>query len=464
MKYNKKADSIAWIIIAVFILSFTIIWISSILDFWREISFKYKNESDLYILKSNSENILKKLDLSELTQSEIFYIHRDNIDWEYKVLTWSTNSHYRYINKDWNVVDPETYPWKVFVRYFQKNIDILRHDIRPNEINNLVFHFDANNIDWLNNSTISNWWSINIWKNLADNWVPDAVDKSTLPEPTSYLSSIPTLNSSWLNNLPMVEFNWIDQMLWMDLHEDINNDGDIYANRVYTEKSFAIVFKTWFDITNRQVIYEQWWAWSWYNFMIENWEIWAWIHNISDSSYANTDFSSTDSNYYFYWDWWHQYKWVKLGDIIPNTIYFVMIVQDSKYLNRTQRPIIEDIKDRLFIHENNRLKIYLNWELVDEVNYVSPMPEHSYWWLWNVYRWNISSATNSLIDDVNSSDTAYFEWWIWELISRNHALNDNEVNWVKNYFYQKWLWWKSTIRYDVVNTFIEEYNKFNNNN
>lgn len=297
-------------------------------------------------------------------------------------------------------------------------------------------------------------------KNLANNWVPDAVDKSTLPDSSRYSSNLPTLNETWLNNKSMVEFNWVDQMLAMDRHELLNNDKDIYAQKVFTEKSFAIVFKTWFNIEDTQIIYEQWWAATWYNFMIEDWDVWAWIHNISNSSYANTRFSSSDPTYYFTWDSWHQYKSVNLWEVLPNTIYFVMVVQDSTNIDRTSRPIIEDIKDKRFIDSQNRLKIYLNGFLVDETDHVDPQPEHSYAALWNIFRWNVSTLQQRAIDDVHNNDTAYFEWGIWELISRNHALTDNEVRWVQNYFSEKWLWWTSSIRYDVVNTYINEYKQY----
>lgn len=490
MKKNKKADSIAWIIIAVFILSFAMLWIVNVLDYNKDMTYNYEKETDLYVLKSNSDNILKRLDISELWQDEIFYIRKDNVNNEFLILTWSTNEHYKYVDKNWNnifewlnivdytdvnwnIIIPEKYIWKTFIREFQKKIDILRHDIKPPEIRNLVFHFDANNIDWNYNQWINNWDTVSVWRNIANNWVPDAVHsnnitlKSPLNKP-SYWHNLPTINEIWINNLPMVEFNWIDQMFAMDWHELINNDWDNFANKVFMEKSFAIVFKTWFDITSTQIIYEQWWVWVWYNFMIENWDVRAWIHNISNDP-CNTLWcwwSSSQSNKnYFYWDNWHKYKSVNLWEVLPNTVYFVMVVQDSTHINRTSRPIIEDIKDRRFIHENNRLKIFLNWVLVDETDHVSPQPEHAYWWIWNVFMWNVSTYdwqrwVDPVINDVTWWDRAFFEWWIWELISRNHALSDNEVRWVQNYFEQKWLWWRQTVRYDIVNTNIEEFRNY----
>ena len=46
MKNNKKADTIAWIIIAVFILSFALLWIVNVLDYNHSISDNYEKETD----------------------------------------------------------------------------------------------------------------------------------------------------------------------------------------------------------------------------------------------------------------------------------------------------------------------------------------------------------------------------------------------------------------------------------
>lgn len=475
MKNNKRADTIAWIIIAVFILSFAMLGIVNVLDYNQSVSDNYEKETDLYILKSNSDNILKRLNIDGIQENEKFYVFKDKTTNEYKVMTWSTNEKYKYVDKDGNNVDPTNAVWKTFTREFTKKIDILRYDIKPPEISNRIFHFDATNINWLNNSNswIVDEQTISVWKDIAtSNWEQNAVDKDILPDTTKYTSQLPTYNEKWLNWMPMVEFNWVDQQLAMNLHQDINNDWDCNAQKYFKEKSFAIVFKTWDDIENAQMIYEQWWAATWYNFMIEDWDVWAWVHNISNKTgYSCTTFNNpSDTNYYFEWDSWHKYKSVRLWEVRPNTIYFVMVVQDSTHIVRTHANEIDDIKQNLTTHDKyidsqNRLKIYLNGNLVNETDHVDPQPEHSYWALWNIYRWNVSTAeylkwNDPVIDDVNTSEKAYFKWWIWELISWNHALTENEIRWIQNYFSQKWLWGKRSIRYDIVETDIKEFKQY----
>ena len=120
MKYSKKADNLVWIMIAVFILSFIIIWISNILNFNREVIYEYADETDTFILTTNAENILKKIDTSEINEWDVFYIFKDEN--EYKTSTWEI---YKYIDRTWNNINPESFEWNIFTREITKWGNIL---------------------------------------------------------------------------------------------------------------------------------------------------------------------------------------------------------------------------------------------------------------------------------------------------------------------------------------------------
>jgi hypothetical protein len=89
------------------------------------------------------------------------------------------------------------------------------------------------------------------------------------------------------------------------------------------------------------------------------------MYNQADSTYANTDFSPTDSTYYFEWDSGHKFKSVLLDSALPETVYYITIVQDSTH------NINGVLKDDM-----NKLQIFLNGALVSEINHVDPQPEH----------------------------------------------------------------------------------------
>jgi hypothetical protein len=102
----------------------------------------------------------------------------------------------------------------------------------------------------------------------------------------------------------------------------------------------------------------------------------------------------------------------------------------------------------------NKLQIFLNGSLVSETDHVDPQPEHHKIWIWavneyTVYPWN--NATE------NCSECSYFKWWIWEFMSWNYALSKAEVRWIHNYLLERWLGWKQSVEYSVINTDIDKY-------
>lgn len=410
MKKNKNWDTLAWIIIWIFILSFSLLWIMNILNFNRDTYESYDESINNYILKANSKNILSKLDLSKLNNNENFYIYRDDISKEFKILTWSVNKSYAYIDYLWNKVDPSKNLWKTYKSIFTKKSDILKHIIKPSEIKNIAFQFDANNIDWMNNSTLNDGDEITKWKDISGNnndW-------------HNWTWNSPKYIVNWINSFPYVKFDWDNDMLKIDNNPLINEwDWEI----TYPEKSFAIVLKTWFDVQSPQTVYEEWWDNRWYSFVIHNRNIFAWIWNNQER------------------DSWNQYKSVNLWEALPDSVYFIMIVQDSTHWN----------------DNDNKLKIYLNWKLANEQNHVDIQTEHSdYIGIWAINNKTVRASDNKAI----SWWWDFFKkWWIWELISWDHALSDTEIKWIQNYFKEKWLGWKSNIIYNIVNSDIKKYNQ-----
>lgn len=414
MQKNIKWDTIVWIIIAVFIISIILLWILSIINFDTDMSNNYNIEIDKFWLKSNAENIVKKLDISNISDNENFYIYKDIENKEYKIMTWSINQDYKYINFLWNKVDKDYNLWKNYTREYKKVFDILRHILEPEKIDDLVFHFDANNIDWTNNSTISDWQIISEWKDLSENNII-AYQNSSWKYPKYKEDSI-----SWL---PVINFEWND-FFYIDDNPLINTDntGWSWASWIkYPERSLAIVLRTWWDVTTNQMIYEEWWVDRWYSFMVHEWDIYAWVWNENE------------------WVNWHRYKSVNLWEAIPNQVYFIMVVQTSKSTN------------------DNTLEIFLNWELASKQKHVEPQVEHpNDIWIWAVVVNTVYPFEPFLNKVLNEWD--YFTWWIWELISWNHSLTKNEVRWVQNYFNEKWLWWKQNIEYDIIESEIKKYN------
>ena len=443
MKNYKNADSLVWIIIWVFILSVALMWIINVLWFSQNTLTIYNSSIIKYIIESNVENITKKIDNSDIVNGETFYLYKDTVNKEFKYLTWIVNEDYKYMNKFWEKIDPTLNLWKTYSTELSKKIDILRHVIYPPEIDHLVFHFDGQNVDWSNNSTLADWAWISLWKDLSWNNINAYQNTS---------SRKPILSKYAINWLWWVRFQWTSNTDWNILLIDKNallNNDEVCSNQfTFPEKSYAIVLKTWFDISRDQFIYEQWWQATWYSFSIHSWVLRAWILNKAyTSGYSCFDDSSQER------DSWHKFKSVQLTNVTPDTTYFISIVQDSTH---ETSPWVED-------DVNNRLKIYLNWELVSETNHVDPQPEHWKAWLWGVNERSVRPWNTDTVKDWDGQgwcddQCVFFDWFIWEFVSWNHALTNNEIRWVQNYFKEKWLGAKSNIKYNRVESIIKKQN------
>jgi len=446
MKSFKNADSLVWIIIWIFILAIALLGIINVLWFSQNTLSIYKDSINKYIVEANIENITKKLSNDIIDNNNIFFLYKDKVNKEYKYLTWTTNEEYKYIDKLWNKVDPTQNIWKTYKVELTKKIDILKHVIYPPEIDNIVFHYDANNIDGSFNSTLSDWDKISTWKDVSWNNL-DATQNSSWENPTFKVDSI-----AWK---PWVQFLWTSNTNWNILLPNNNtnnallNNDDICSNQfTFMEKSFAIVFKTWFDITRDQFIYEQWWQATWYSFSIHNWELRAWILNKAYVwPYLCFDDSSQER------DDWHKFKSVKFTNVTPDTYYFITIVQDSTH---EISPWVED-------DVNNKLQIFLNGELVSTTNHVDPQPEHWKAWLWWVNERSVRPWDETTVKAWDwqwwcDDQCLFFDWYIWEYVSWNHALTNNEIRWIQNYFKEKWLWATSNIKYHRIENSVKKVN------
>lgn len=114
---NISWESLVWIIIWVFILSFIILWVTNLLINSQAIINTYENKKIISILKNNTENIVKKIDTSKVNETEIFYINKNTTTNQFEVFTWSTNYTYKYIDQYWiNVTDLTNFQWNIYSR------------------------------------------------------------------------------------------------------------------------------------------------------------------------------------------------------------------------------------------------------------------------------------------------------------------------------------------------------------
>lgn len=258
--------------------------------------------------------------------------------------------------------------------------------IAPSALPNLVLHYDAQNTDGDENpaNEPADWSNLWTWIDLA------GVSNATQWNATG----TPDYITSGINGLPSLEFNGTSDFY------DVANAGLINTNALFDQKSFAAVFETGPDVTTFQNIYEQGGGARWYSFVIDDWRIYAWVWNNNE------------------WDPGEQYKSVDLWVAEPNTVYFSMIVQDS------------DNGDDF----SNRLLIYLNGVLSSFQDHTDPQRSHG----GTIALWKVSGNSVRASDNVAVWDGSFFGGRVGEFLSWNHALSYSEVQWIQNYFSDRW--------------------------
>ena len=247
-----------------------------------------------------------------------------------------------------------------------------------------IFHFDAQNVDWdftdsnepANNTQIATWTDINKWYNAT---------QATTDNQATY-------QTNTINSHPSIYFDWTND--WYD----IANQTDINTADTYSEKSFSMVLKTSDDISSFQNLYEQWGWRRWYGIQIENWHLYIWAWNNQE------------------WDDWHQYKFVDLWTISTNTIYNILITQNSTSWDDS----------------TNIIKAYINWNLAWILDHVDIQNKHS----WDINLWYNKDGVK--YDWTTPWEWFYFKWNIWEYISWNHALTDTEISDLNDYLIERW--------------------------
>lgn len=368
----------------------------------------YEELSDKNILKMNSENILKKLDLSSLNSWDEFYLYKNKTSKNFEMLLSTWNEDYMYIDTNWNKEDDRENTRKTtYKRSFSVWSDILNYYSYPSSISDLITHFDAFDIDWdwdLNDQP-NDWDTIHYWID-KESW-NDAYQNSN--------NNRPYFSTWWINNQPAVKFD-TDRFFYIDDDSEINLKSSI------TERSYAFVIKTWKDVSTPQVVYEEGWYSRWYAIIIHNNNLWAWVWNDAE------------------WDSGHRYKSINIWKVLPNTVYLWIVVQSSQTA----------------VDAQNTFSIYINWFLYDSLDHVDYQRSHNY----NIWLWWISEQYVRPSDNLTIAvdEWEYFKWYIWEFILWNHALSSQEVYSINNYLRDRWQIELNDIpKLNIIETNISRY-------
>ena len=268
--------------------------------------------------------------------------------------------------------------------------------INPSSINNQVFHIDAQDTNADSN------YSNEPANNSQIDIIEDKFNSHSWSQDES--TKMPVYKTWAINSKPALLFDWSNDIINIEDSEDIN------TWTWYSEKTIALVIKTWNDISNLQSIYEQWVEDKWYSIQIEWWKMYAWVWNDLDWLSPN------------------QHKIIDLWNIDTNEVYRVLITHDTS------------------------ISAYINWSLASSLTTVGTQTNHwncdfdmsyecifySTWWTIGIWAVKNDSLKLSDSSDINSFEWNHFSWYIWEIISWNKKLTTTEIEWIDNYFIDRW--------------------------
>tara|TARA_R110002124_G_scaffold286310_1_gene466825 strand:- start:200 stop:8185 length:7986 start_codon:yes stop_codon:yes gene_type:complete len=166
-----------------------------------------------------------------------------------------------------------------------------------------VFHYDAQDADGDGNSGTNQPGNgaLSPWSDRSDNVGASGADISAS---NGTVSNQPLLNSSYLGNRSALLFDGTDDNLSPVNNALLNTDS-------YTEKSFAMVFRTGNSTSGLQMMFEQGGGTRGYQLSIKDGTLYAFVWNNAE------------------WGSGNQYKSINLGSVQSNTSYIVIASHDA---------------------------------------------------------------------------------------------------------------------------------------
>lgn len=113
---NKKAESLAWILIWIILLTFVVFGLYSLILYSVDTNTNFEDNTTRWFLEDNALNILYKINTDGINEWSWFYIYKNNTSKKFETFTWSLNIGYKYINEYWEKVDTGTYEWNIYGR------------------------------------------------------------------------------------------------------------------------------------------------------------------------------------------------------------------------------------------------------------------------------------------------------------------------------------------------------------
>ena len=279
------------------------------------------------------------------------------------------------------------------------------YSLGTQDISDPIFSLDAQDID--NDSNIANdpsTWSL--VESIVDNFSTHTGSQDdTAQQP---LFEIGAINDQH----PGIKFDGSNDII------NIQDHIDITVGPTYSEKSYALVLKTSTDITSLQTIYDEGTKEKWFSFQIKDSHLYAGAYNSLD------------------WASGKEFRTIDLWVIETEKEYIVIFVYDSTtgevrwYLNGVLQWTLSDSGPQV-THGACIFTAFFNCAMYSVE--------------WTIGLWAIKNHWIDLSNNtqITSFEAHFFNGYIWEINSWNHALSSSEVDDINIFLLVKW-WFDST--------------------
>ncbi|GAB5408505.1 MAG: hypothetical protein BalsKO_08700 [Balneolaceae bacterium] len=258
------------------------------------------------------------------------------------------------------------------------------------DISNVVFHLDALDIDGdlLTNDQPSTSSEVLSWGDRSDDEGSSAIDYSF----TGTSPNAPTFEVYDVTKFSNLTFNGTSDILVRAAATELNNNS-------FTQKSFAIVFRTGSSVAGFQNIYEQGGATRGYQISIKDGNAFAYVWNVSE------------------WSGGDQHKSINLGSVSANSTYIVLASHDATSATSSEQIWIASINGG-------------SVTTLTDVAVQEPHADAS----------GIGGVNSATLDPVTfASSTGFFEGEVYEFASWNTSLSTGIIQSIYNYLEEKWI-------------------------
>lgn len=258
------------------------------------------------------------------------------------------------------------------------------------DIANVVFHLDALDIDGdlLTNDQPSTTSEVLSWGDRSDNEGSSATDYSF----TGTSPNVPTFEVYDVTKFSNLTFNGTSDILVRAAETEINSSS-------YTEKSFALVFRTGSTVSGFQNIFEQGGATRGYQISVKDGKAYAYVWNTSE------------------WAGGEQHKSIDLGTVSEDNTYIIIASHDATSATSSEQ---------IWIASINGGSITTLTDVAVQEAHADPS--------------GIGGVNAATLDPVTfASNTGFFEGEVYEFASWNTSLSTGLLQSIYNYLEEKWI-------------------------